>query len=71
MSKFTENVNRRLYELESKSKIETQYWNGETRFISRIPLRQIILGLLDHLDLEIDGKPNIIKVVPKEDNGKD
>ena len=71
MSKFTENVNRRLYELESKSKIQTQYWNGETRFISRIPLKHIILGLLDHLDLEIDCKPSIIKVVPKEDNGKD
>ena len=62
-------VNRiadRLFQLESGASIQTNYWTGECTHVKRIPLKQIVIAILEHLELELDGKPSILRKPAQE-----
>ncbi|KKN78972.1 hypothetical protein LCGC14_0344480 [marine sediment metagenome] len=64
MSRATEDLSLRIFQLEDTTTVQATYWNGETTTVERLPLKKIVLAILEHLELGVDGKPNLLKRFP-------
>ena len=60
-SKTFDTTERRFNQLESATTVQVQYQDGETTTVTRIPLKRVVFALLEHLELELDGKPSILR----------
>ena len=60
MSKTVDKLAERIYQLEASNTIQTMHWNGECAEVSHIRLKKVILAVLEHLDLDMDGKMNVL-----------
>ena len=56
-----EKIADRLFQLESKASVQTTYWTGGCTHVKRIQLKEIVIAILEHLELELDGKPSILR----------
>ena len=60
-NKTIEKIADRLRSLESETSVQTTYWTGECTHIKRIQLKEIVIAILEHLELELDGKPSTLR----------
>ena len=50
-----------IFQLDRKSSIQVQYWNGECTSIERVPVKRVVLAILDRLDLNLTGTACVLE----------
>ena len=67
MSKFTDKLAQRMFQIESKGEIQVSSWNGECTRIECVPTKIFMFALMDYLDIEYDAKHRMMKLKPTEE----